>query len=452
MNIITRRTALAAGVAAIGSTVLPNFAMSAIPVADVAPPKLPIENGAALRVLRPTKFLDPDETIFRENVAKFTAQTGVQVRVDFVGWEDLRPQVGVAANTGAGPDVVVAWPDDPHLFSDKLVDLSDIAEYLGKKYGGWYYLAEKYGKKWGTNNWIGVPMGGTGGPIVYRKSWVKAAGFDTVPTDLPNFLKLCQNLNKNGHPAGFALGNSVGDANGYANWLLWSHGGYLVDENNKVAINSKAAIEALNYARELYPTLISGVLSWQDPSNNKAFINGDIAMTQNGVSIYYALKTDPKTRRAGRRYGPRADAIGGFGDAAGIGADAQHHGVQAYEISECGQGMDPLHDGAGAVREMADGLHRLLVAAAEGLCAGGCVEIRSEDRGVPGDLRHAVLERVQGADQCGIRGGDGGLCECADVRGREQRAGDGRGCGEGSGAAGEAFLSVVFRKGSVFFF
>jgi multiple sugar transport system substrate-binding protein len=295
LNIITRRTALAAGAAAIGSTVLPNFAMSAIPVASATPPKLPIEAGATLRVLRPTKFLDPDEAIFRENVAKFTAQTGVPVRVDFVGWEDLRPQVGVAANTGAGPDVVVAWPDDPHLFADKLVELSDIAEYLGTKYGGWYYLAEKYGKRWGTNNWIGIPMGGTGGPLVYRKSWVKEAGFDKIPTDHVGFLKLCQNLKKIGHPAGFALGNAVGDANAYANWLLWSHGGILVDENNKVSINRKETIEALKFAKDLYPTFISGVLSWQDPSNNKAFIAGDIGVTQNGVSIYYALKNDPKT-------------------------------------------------------------------------------------------------------------------------------------------------------------
>jgi multiple sugar transport system substrate-binding protein len=295
VNIITRRTALAAGAATIGATVLPNFAMSAIPVANVTPPKLPIEAGATLRVLRPTKFLDSDEVIFRENVAKFTAQTGVQVRVDFVGWEDLRPQVGVAANTGAGPDVVVAWPDDPHLFADKLVEVSDVAEYLGAKYGGWYSLAEKYGKRWGTNNWISVPMGGTGAPIVYRKSWVKEAGFDKIPTDHANFLKLCQNLKKNGHPAGFALGNAVGDANAYANWLLWSHGGFLVDENNKVAINRKETIEALKYAKELYPTLISGVLSWQDPSNNKAFIAGEIALTQNGVSVYYALKNDPKS-------------------------------------------------------------------------------------------------------------------------------------------------------------
>ena len=57
----------------------------------------------------------------------------------------------MTANTGAGPDVVVGWTDDPHLYSDKVLDLTDIADYLGKKYGGWYPLAERYGKKFGTD-------------------------------------------------------------------------------------------------------------------------------------------------------------------------------------------------------------------------------------------------------------------------------------------------------------
>ena len=295
MLIINRRTALLTGAAAMATAMMPDYAMSAIPTAAATPPKLPIESGATLRILRPGKMVDADETIFRENVAKFAAEMKVPTRVDFVGWEDLRPQVGVAANTGAGPDVVLAWPDDPHLYVDKLVELSDVAEYLGKKYGGWMNLAQTYGKRRGTNNWIGIPMGGSGGPAVYRKSWVKEAGFDSIPTDLPGFLKLCQALKKTGHPPGFALGNAVGDANAYAHFLLWSHGGFVSDENNKVAINSKETIEALKYAKELYPTLIPGVLAWQDPSNNKAYIAGEISLTQNGVSIYYALKNDPKT-------------------------------------------------------------------------------------------------------------------------------------------------------------
>jgi multiple sugar transport system substrate-binding protein len=96
-------------------------------LADVAPPDLPIEDGASLRVLRPSKFVDGDERVFLENTQMFTDATGVEVRVDFAGWEDLRPQVATAANVGAGPDVVLAWSDDPHKFADKVLDLSDVA-------------------------------------------------------------------------------------------------------------------------------------------------------------------------------------------------------------------------------------------------------------------------------------------------------------------------------------
>lgn len=294
VNIITRRAALAVGGGVLAGSAMP-FKASAITLGNVEPPKLPIEKGATLRVLRPTKFVDPDEVIFRANMKKFTDTTGVPVRVDFVGWEDLRPQTAVSANTGAGPDVVIGWPDDPHLYADKLVEVSDIAEYLGKKYGGWYFLAEKYGKRDGTNNWIAIPMGGSGGPIVYRKSWVKAAGYDTIPNDMGEFLKLCKNLKQANHPVGFALGNAVGDANGYVSWMLWAFKGYMVDEAGKVAINRRETIDALNFAKEMYPTMIDGTLSWQDPSNNKAYISEQIALTANGVSVYFALKNDPKT-------------------------------------------------------------------------------------------------------------------------------------------------------------
>jgi multiple sugar transport system substrate-binding protein len=296
MERITRRDSLALGAGVLAATSIGGReAHAAIPTANVAPPKQPIEAGATLRILRPTKFVDPDEVVFRANTQKFTAATGVPVRVDFVGWEDLRPQTAVTANTGAGPDVVLGWPNDPHLYYEKLLDMSELADYLGKKYGGWYFLAEKYGKRWKTNNWIAIPMGGSSGPCVYRESWIKEAGFDKIPNDLGQFLKLAQNLKKNGHPMGFALGNAVGDANAYCNWLLWAHNGYMIDENGHVSINSKQTIEALKYAKALYETFIPGTMSWGDPSNNKAYLAGEISVTQNGVSIYYVAKNDPKT-------------------------------------------------------------------------------------------------------------------------------------------------------------
>jgi multiple sugar transport system substrate-binding protein len=112
-----------------------------------------------------------------------------------------------------------------------------------------------------------------------------------VPEDPAQFLELCRKLNENGHPAGLALGNATGDANAWCHWLVWAHGGAMVDENDQVIINSPETIEALKYGKELYGTFIPGTESWLDPSNNKAFLAEQISLTQNGISIYYAAKT-----------------------------------------------------------------------------------------------------------------------------------------------------------------
>ena len=293
MQDITRR-GLGLGAGAVAATgLLGRNARAAIPIADVPPLNLPMERDASLRILRPAKFVEPDEVIFRENTKKFGDLTGVQVRVDFSGWEDLRPQTAVTANTGAGPDVVMGFADDPHLYAEKLIDLTDVAEYLGKRYGGWYPLSEKYGKKAGTDHWLAIPMGASGGLALYRESWMKEVGFDTFPEKIDGFLDLCRKLKKSGHPAGFALGHAVGDANAYCHWLVWAHGGAMTDEHGKVTINSKATVEALKYGKALFETFIPGTNSWLDPSNNKAMLAGELGVTQNGVSLYYSAKNSP---------------------------------------------------------------------------------------------------------------------------------------------------------------
>jgi multiple sugar transport system substrate-binding protein len=295
-HIITRRDALRLTAGGAAAAALAGQASAQVPRVDVAAPKLPPENGAKLRILRPARFVEPDEVVFRANTAKFQQTTGIETRVDFVGWEEIRQQSAVASNTGTGPDIVVGWGEDPHVYVDKLIELSDVAEYLGKRYGGWSFLAEKYGKRDKTNNWIGLPLGGGTGPLVYRRSALKEAGYDKIPNDLGEYLKVCQALKKINKPAGFALGNAVGDGNGFANWLVWAHGGYLVDEAGKVAINSKETIAALNYLKDLYATFAPGTLAWGDPSNNRAYAANEVWLTANGVSLYFALKNDPATK------------------------------------------------------------------------------------------------------------------------------------------------------------
>jgi multiple sugar transport system substrate-binding protein len=297
-NEITRRDALALGASAAALAVTGANAQtaSAIKAADVAVPSLPIEKGASLKMLRPVRFVQADEDVFRANAAKFTQTTGVEVKVDFVGWEDINQQIAVTSNSGAGPDIIMGFSDAPHIYVDKLIELTDVADYLGKRYGGWLFLAEKYGKRHKSNAWIGLPFGASSGPIVYRKSIVNSVGFDKIPEDHGGYLDLCRKLQKAGKPAGFALGNAVGDANGFASWLLWSHNASLLDAEGNLIINSKETVAALKYLKELYPTFIAGTPSWNDVSNNRAYSSQEISLTANGVSLYFSLKNDPATK------------------------------------------------------------------------------------------------------------------------------------------------------------
>jgi multiple sugar transport system substrate-binding protein len=254
------------------------------------------EKGAKLRVLRWSRFVQGDIDQYMKNVAAFTAKTGIEVRVDNESWEDVRPKAAVAANTGAGPDIILSTNDDANLYPEKLLDVSDLANYLGKKYGGWYPVCEAYLKQ--GNRWLGIPLGAAGSMMVYRESQVKAAGFASFPKTTDEFLKMMKALKDKGTPGGFALGHATGDANTWCYWLLWAFGGKMVDKNNKVVIDSPETIKALEYAKELYGTFVPGTLSWLDPSNNKAFLDGQVSVTNNGISIYYAAKNsqDPKIK------------------------------------------------------------------------------------------------------------------------------------------------------------
>jgi multiple sugar transport system substrate-binding protein len=253
------------------------------------------EKGAKLRVLRWKRFVQGDEDQYMANVKKFSSQYGIEVRVDNESWEDVRPKAAVAANAGAGPDIILSTNDDANLYPDKLVDVSDVCNYLGKKYGGWYPVCEQYLKPAGK--WIGVPLGCAGNAIVYRESQVKAAGFDSFPKDHAGFLRLMKALKDKGTPGGFALGHATGDQ-AWTHWLVWSHGGKLVNEKNQVVIDSPETLKALEFAKELYPTFVPGTLTWLDPNNNKAFLDNQVSVTANGISVYYAAKTskDPKVQ------------------------------------------------------------------------------------------------------------------------------------------------------------
>src|SRR6516165_8457750 len=190
MTIITRRTLLGSATAAVAAGALTGPALLdwAKAWAQTAPWKP--EKGAQLSMLRWKYFVQSEDDAFVKLIDAFTQATGVKVAIARESYEDVQPKASVAANTGAGPDLFWGLYSLPHLFPQKCIDVTDVAEYLGKKYGPWAPSAVTYGKS--GNKWIAIPICYTGSLINYRISSLQKAGFSEFPTTTDAFLELAK--------------------------------------------------------------------------------------------------------------------------------------------------------------------------------------------------------------------------------------------------------------------
>jgi multiple sugar transport system substrate-binding protein len=292
MTDLTRRTLVKGGtaLATAGALTAPTLLEWAKAWAQTAPWKP--EKGAQLSMLRWRQFVQSEDDAFVALIDAFAKTTGVKVTISRESFDDLQPKASVAANIGAGPDLVWGFSSLPHLFPQKCLDVTEVADYLGQKYGGWAPSAVTYGRGNGSK-WIDIPVCCSGAFINYRISSIKKAGFSQFPATTAEFLECAKAMKANNTPGGFTLGHASGDGNAWAYWCLWTHGGNMVDKNDKVILNSPETEQALVFAKQLYEQMIPGTAAWNDASNNKAFLAGEIHWTDNPISIYVAATKDP---------------------------------------------------------------------------------------------------------------------------------------------------------------
>ena len=124
------------------------------------------EPGAKINLLRWKRFVEAEDVAFMKIVDAFQKANNVTINVSNESYDDIQPKASVAANTGQGLDMVWGLYSLPFLFPSKCVDVTDVADYLGKKCGGWADSGKAYGML--NGKWIGIPVAATGGLVNYR--------------------------------------------------------------------------------------------------------------------------------------------------------------------------------------------------------------------------------------------------------------------------------------------
>src|SRR5260370_28364847 len=154
------------------------------------------EGGAQSHLLRWERFVEGEDVAFMKIVDAFQKATGVTINVSNESYDDIQPKASVAANTGQGLDMVWGLYTLPFLFPNKCTDMTDVADYLGKKCGGWTQSGEAYGKLDGK--WIGIPVAATGGLGDYPNSAMEKTRLKTFPKDLAGVSQPAKPHKKNG--------------------------------------------------------------------------------------------------------------------------------------------------------------------------------------------------------------------------------------------------------------
>ena len=233
-----------------------------------------------------------DELLRKSMLPEAMKALGIRINLETVNGNDLQPRVTAAIQSGSGPDVFMLFNNHPHIYGSSAVDVSDVASAIGKAQGGYYDVAKANtteGKKT-----LSVPWAVIGAEIAYRKSWFDEIGYSKFPETWEQYHDAGKKLKAKGRPLGQTLGHTFGDAPTFSYPYLWSWGGKEVDEKGKVVLNSKETIESVKFMKTFWKDAFDeGGLAWDDTNNNRAFLSGTIAATNNGASIYIEAKKKP---------------------------------------------------------------------------------------------------------------------------------------------------------------
>ncbi len=304
---LTRREFLRLAAITSAGLVLAACAPAATPAPSGTPaPTAPaVAKTTALNMLQWSHFAPQGDVYFDKWAGDWGKKNNVDVKVEHINANDLAARLAGHVQNQAGPDIIQYYFTWPALYPNALMDVTDVADKLGKQLGGWYKDVERYCKQ--GEVWKAVPFSMYGNVFNYRGDWFKENNL-TAPTSLKSladFIQLAKDMNRVKHPFGESLGHSFTDPRVFWYYWLWSWGGKEVQEDGKtVAIDSPETLEAVNRAIELFNVMVPGTLSWDDNSNNRAFLAGQIGGTMNAASIYLTAITQGQERLDQKKQNP----------------------------------------------------------------------------------------------------------------------------------------------------
>lgn len=204
----------------------------------------------------------PSPVADTERILKpFTAQTGINVKVELVGWDVQLDRIRNAAVSGEGPDVTQAGTTQVPFFA-ALGGFDDLSGRVNDIGGASAYAPGiwKTAQVEGQDGVWGVPWFTEARTIYYRKDALKAAGVDpktafSSQAALKATLEKLKSVNEIGgkpiSPFGGPGKKAYDLVHNLMPWVWDAGGAELSDDNKTSTINSPEAVQGVKFATDL---------------------------------------------------------------------------------------------------------------------------------------------------------------------------------------------------------
>ena len=253
-----------------------------------------------LVVWNPAALAPQVDKIMQEQCYAYAKQAGIkdsEIDYSIIGSAQITPKLVASLEAGNPPDIarLDAWLSSLYRSQGHLLEVTSMVEKMQKQAGGLFPIFDEVmhqGKAYA------VPQSISPSPLVARMDLLAAAKVEP-PKTWDEFVEVCKKLQQPPKLTGYGMCLGLtGDTNGNVLNLIWSHGGKLVEPDNKtVALHSKGTIEAVQMIADMYSKhkiIPKGAISWDNTSNNKAYQSRQVLFVQNATSIYAYLAESDK--------------------------------------------------------------------------------------------------------------------------------------------------------------
>ena len=113
--------------------------------------------GTRLTILAGQWYVPQTNTMLDQLAADLARDSGMEIKVERFAGDELMTKTASVIATGRGADLAVGVEFDTYVYANRLNDVTDLADEVGKTYGGWMDAAKATSVVGGR--WKSLPIG-----------------------------------------------------------------------------------------------------------------------------------------------------------------------------------------------------------------------------------------------------------------------------------------------------